>query len=94
MRTRTCVGTGAESSPLLGEIFSSSGAMSSTQVEDLVLLRVDEECANLQAEGHYLEALDYMERSLVLRRCLYASICAVVITRSVKVFYLQYTLPC
>ena len=45
----------------------------STQVEDLVLLRVDEECANLQAEGHYLEALDYMERSLVLRRCLYGN---------------------
>ena len=45
----------------------------STQVEDLVLLRVDEECANLQAEGQYLEALDYMERSLVLRRCLYGN---------------------
>ena len=40
--------------------------MASTQVEDLVLLRVDEECANLQADGHYLEALDYMERSLDL----------------------------
>ena len=47
--------------------------MASTQVEDLVLLRVDEECANLQADGHYLEALDYMERSLVLRRCLYGN---------------------
>ena len=39
--------------------------MASTQVEDLVLLRVDEECANLQADGHYLEALDYMESSLL-----------------------------
>ena len=47
--------------------------MASTQVEDLVLLRVDEECANLQADGHYLEALDFMERSLVLRRCLYGN---------------------
>ena len=91
-----------------------------TQVEDLVLLRVDEECAKLQADvscrspappppppaftiistaatfrrdclrrrcwcgpvtraaaahsqGRYLEALDYMERSLVLRRCLYGN---------------------
>ena len=41
--------------------------------EELVLLRVDEQCATLQQDGRYLEALDYMERSLVLRRCLYGN---------------------
>eukprot|EP00736_Rhodelphis_marinus_P010887 Rmarinus@m.26866 len=50
---------------------ASAKDQSGVQVEELVLLRIDEACFELQQEGKYLDALEYMQRSFMLRRCLY-----------------------
>ena len=48
---------------------SSSGAEETSEnAELLALQRIDETCVSLQEQGRYLEALECMERGLVLRQ--------------------------
>ena len=42
--------------------------METTNAELLALQRIDEACVKLQEEGKYLDALEAMERGLVLRQ--------------------------